>query len=397
MYTHIMVRFGELNTKGKNKKDFINQLYKNIKTIVKEFTKLELIKTHDRIYIKLNGEDGDKIMKLLTMISGIQNFSKVIMLEKNREEIINYTLKLASNLSFKTFKVHCRRADKNFPIHSDEMNRAIASLILKNCDCKVDIHHPDVTFHIEVRQDGAYLYNEIVAGLGGFPLGVQGKALLLMSGGIDSPVAGFMMMRRGIKIEAIHFASPPYTSEGAITKVKDLLKVLAKIQGDIKLTIIPFTRIQEEIYKGNNEAYNITIMRRMMYRISEKVLLNGRSLCLCAGESIGQVASQTLESMKTINEVIRVPMIRPLATYDKNEIIDIAKKIGTYEISIRPFIDCCTIFTPVNPTTKPTSKLAEKYEDRINYQPLIEECIANAEVVYINNENELDKEIADFL
>ena len=217
-----------------------------------------------------------------------------------------------------------------------------------------------------------------------------------MSGGIDSPVAAYLMMKRGIKIEAVHFASPPYTSDGAIQKVKDLLKVLAGIQEEIKLIIIPFTKIQEKIYEGKDESYNITIMRRMMYRIAEKEAIMNNCLALCSGESIGQVASQTLESMATINEVVKLPMIRPLAIFDKLDIIDIAKKIGTYDISIRPFIDCCTIFTPKNPTTKPSIKRAETLEKDFDYETLIDEAISNAEVVWIN-QNTIDEEIEDYL
>ena len=396
MYTTVMIRFGELNTKGKNKIMFINTLLRNIKHALKEFKNLEISKTHDRIYIDLNGEDHNKIHEKLQMVSGIQNYSFVNRVEKDMDKIIDACEELIKDKEKFTFKVKAKRADKNFNVHSDDMNRLVATRILKNYEHKVDIHNPDVSIYIEVRLEGAFVYLDIIKGLGGFPLGVIGKSMLLMSGGIDSPVAAYLMMKRGIKIEAVHFASPPYTSDGAIKKVKDLLKVLAGIQEEIKLVIIPFTKIQEKIYEGKDESYNITIMRRMMYRIAEREAIMNNCLALCSGESIGQVASQTLESMATINEVVKLPMIRPLAIFDKLDIIDIAKKIGTYDISIRPFIDCCTIFTPKNPTTRPSIKRAEALEKEFDYETIIEEAINNAEVVWIN-QNTIDEEIEDYL
>lgn len=396
MYTTLMIRFGELNTKGKNKIMFINTLLRNIRHALKEFKNLEINKTHDRIYIELNGEDHNKIHEKLQMVSGIQNYSFVNRVEKDMDKIIDACEDLIKDKEKFTFKVRAKRADKNFNVHSDDMNRLVATRILKNYEHKVDIHNPDINIYIEVRLEGAFVYLDIIKGLGGFPLGVIGKSMLLMSGGIDSPVAAYLMMKRGIKIEAVHFASPPYTSDGAIKKVKDLLKVLAGIQEEIKLVIIPFTKIQEKIYEGKDESYNITIMRRMMYRIAEREAIMNNCLALCSGESIGQVASQTLESMATINEVVKLPMIRPLAIFDKLDIIDIAKKIGTYDISIRPFIDCCTIFTPKNPTTRPSIKRAEALEKEFDYETLIEEAINNAEVVWIN-QNTIDEEIEDYL
>ena len=396
MYTTLMIRFGELNTKGKNKIMFINTLLRNIRHALKEFKNLEISKTHDRIYIELNGEDHNKIHEKLQMVSGIQNYSFVNRVEKDMDKIIDACEDLIKDKEKFTFKVRAKRADKNFNVHSDDMNRLVATRILKNYEHKVDIHNPDINIYIEVRLEGAFVYLDIIKGLGWFPLGVIGKPMLLMSGGIDSPVAAYLMMKRGIKIEAVHFASPPYTSDGAIKKVKDLLKVLAGIQEEIKLVIIPFTKIQEKIYEGKDESYNITIMRRMMYRIAEREAIMNNCLALCSGESIGQVASQTLESMATINEVVKLPMIRPLAIFDKLDIIDIAKKIGTYDISIRPFIDCCTIFTPKNPTTRPSIKRAEALEKEFDYETLIEEAINNAEVVWIN-QNTIDEEIEDYL
>ena len=396
MYSTIMIRFGELNTKGKNKIMFINTLLRNVRHALKDFKRIEISKTHDRIYIDLNGEDANLINDKLQIVSGIQNYSFVNRVEKDIDKIVDACEELIKDKEPFTFKVRAKRADKNFGVSSDDINRKVASRILKNYPHKVDIHNPEVNIYIEVRLEGAFVYLDIVKGLGGFPLGVIGKSMLLMSGGIDSPVAAYLMMKRGIKIEAVHFASPPYTSDGAIQKVKDLLKVLAGIQEEIKLIIIPFTKIQEKIYEGKDESYNITIMRRMMYRIAEKEAIMNNCLALCSGESIGQVASQTLESMATINEVVKLPMIRPLAIFDKLDIIDIAKKIGTYDISIRPFIDCCTIFTPKNPTTRPSIKRAETLETAFDYEAMIDEAISNAEVVWIKQDT-IDKEIEDYL
>lgn len=396
MYTTILVRFGELNTKGKNKKTFIQKLFTNIKRALKNYSNLEYIKAHDRIYIELNGENPEEVCEHLSIVSGIQNFSLTVRVEKDKEAIVNKAFELASNCQGKTFKVKVKRADKNFPHHSDDMVRFIASKILKESEFKVNVHEPDFYVYADIRLEGAFVFTEVIPGAGGFPLGIGGKALLLMSGGIDSPVAAHLLMKRGVEVEAIHFASPPYTSDGAIQKVKDLLQVLAKVQGKIKLTTIPFTKLQEEIYKNEDDSYHITIMRRMMYRIAEKVAHHDNCLVLASGESIGQVASQTLESMATINEVVKIPMIRPLAVSDKLDIINIAKKIGTYEISIRPFIDCCTIFTPKNPSTKPSSKRAENLEKEFDYETLIEECFINREVIYIK-ENDIPTELAEFL
>ncbi len=396
MYTTILVRFGELNTKGKNKKTFIQKLFTNIKRALKNYPTLEYIKAHDRIYIELHDENYEAVCESLSIVSGIQNFSVAVRVEKDKDAIINKAFELANNCKGKTFKVKVKRADKNFPIHSDDMVRLIASKILRETEFKVNVHEPDFYIHADIRLEGAFVFSEVIPGAGGFPLGVGGKALLLMSGGIDSPVAAHLLMKRGVEVEAIHFASPPYTSDGAIQKVKDLLNVLAKVQGKIKLTIIPFTKLQEEIYKNEDDSYHITIMRRMMYRIAEKVANHDNCLALASGESIGQVASQTLESMATINEVVKIPMIRPLAISDKLDIIAIAKKIGTYEISIRPFIDCCTIFTPKNPSTKPSSKRAEKLEQEFDYLSLIDECIENREVMWIK-ENDIPNELAEFL
>lgn len=385
-YKYIVIRYGEIGTKGKNKKDFIKCLFKNVKNALKDNEKLNFINRYDRLYIELNGTDPKELYSKLEMISGISSFSPVYFMERSMEALEKTVEEVIKDIEFDTFKVDAKRADKTFEIESMEINRRIATIILKNKDVKVDVHNPSLRFNIEVRNEGIYLYFEKHKGVGGYPLGIGGKALVLLSGGIDSPVACFEMMKRGVTIECIHFASFPYTSKAAEEKVYDLAHKLNALQPNIKLHIISFTKLQEAIYEHVDESYAITIMRRMMYRISELVAKKNNCLALVSGESIGQVASQTLNSMQVINDVTNYPMIRPLACFDKIEIIDIARKIDTYDISIRPFEDCCTIFTPKNPVTKPNLETAINYENKFNYKELIDEIMENINTVIINDE-----------
>lgn len=385
---YLMVRFGELNTKGKNKKDFILLLAKNIKNSLKDYQYLEYDVLYDHIYIKLNGHNYEEILDTLKDISGIKKISLVYKCEKNLDEINDICLQLIDQTKDKTFKLNCKRADKSFPLHSDEIIRKIATNILKTYHLKVDVHHPDKNIFIEVRNEACYVFEKTFEGAGGYPLGSGGKALLMLSGGIDSPVAMYLMMKRGIKIDCIHFASPPYTQVGVIYKLYDLLHVLNKYQDKINLIIVPFTKIQDAIYNFCPESYAITIMRRMMYRISEQISKQRKCLAIVNGESIGQVASQTLVSMQTINEVINTLVIRPLAVFDKTDIISIAQKIKTYDISIRPFEDCCTIFTPKSPKTAPKSEDVSYYESKFDWKSLIDDAIKNIEVKLITNKDD---------
>ena len=383
----IMVRYGELSTKGKNKKDFINLLGKNIKHSLSKFTKLTYEIRHDHTYIYLNGENYEDVKNRLLDVSGIYSFSPVYKIENNIEKISQACLELALQENKKTFKVDSRRADKTFPMPSSEIIKYVAGNILRNTDYKVDVHHPDLLISIVVREEYTYIYSHVELASGGYPLGIAGKSLMMMSGGIDSPVAAYLMMKRGIKIECIHFASPPYTNEAVITKIKDLLKVLNNYQEEIKLYIVPFTHLQEEIYKNVHVSYAITIMRRMMYRISCIVAKRNKDLVISNGESIGQVASQTLKSIKAIESVATLPVIRPLAIYDKIDIISLARNIKTYDISIRPYEDCCTIFEVKDPTTAPNEDKILEFEKKFNYQELIEECVNNLEIVKIKQED----------
>ncbi|MBP3892184.1 MAG: tRNA 4-thiouridine(8) synthase ThiI [Solobacterium sp.] len=387
----VLVRFGELSTKGKNRKDFIKKLELNLKRILRDHKELSFRRTHDRIYIELNGTDIVPIKEKLQKVFGISSFSFTKKVETDIETIGQMCLELLEDYPKEaTFKIISRRHDKSFPMHSDEINRTIAGQILKNTEHKVDVHHPDVPIQIEVHQHETYITLEKIPGIGGYPTGINGKVLLLLSGGIDSPVAAYELMKRGLEVEAIHYASPPYTSDQAKQKVLDLAKIVSIYQGSMKIHIIPFTDLQLEIYKAAKDPYAITIMRRMMYRIAEKVANKVRALAIGTGESVGQVASQTLESIACINAVIQMPVLRPLVCMDKVEIIDLSKQIGTYETSILPYADCCTIFDPKNPVTKPSIKKAETLETLFDYETMIDEAIEQETIAFVSDEEEVD-------
>ena len=394
-YDHIMVRFGELNTKGKNKKDFIKALAFNIQNALKDFDQLSFETRYDHISVGLNDTPYEPVLERLQEVSGIYALSLVYRCEKDVDIIKENALALILEEEGKTFKVKVKRGDKTFPLISDEITRIVAGHILRNSQdrFKVDVHNPDILLQIEVRNEAAYIFTKTVLGAGGYPLGVGGKTMHMLSGGIDSPVAAYLMMKRGVAIECIHFASPPYTQQAVIYKLEDLLKVLNKYQPRIRLHIVPFTKIQEAIYDHAPECYCITLMRRMMFRLADALAKRRKCPVISSGESIGQVASQTLQSMHVINAVTNMPIIRPLAASDKVEIIKISKKIGTYDISIRPYEDCCTIFTPKAPKTAPHLDEVEALEKKFDYESLIKEALANIEVKIIT----LDEPSGDLL
>ena len=376
----IMIKYGELTTKKDNRKEFIKVLTQNIERLVGK--NIEIKKNNSRMFIKC--ENTLETAKKLTKIFGI-----VIVYEvnNNMEDVLKKSLEIMDK-NKKTFKVITKRSDKNYPINSMDYSRRLGGLILKNSSFKVDVHNPDITLNVEIRCEGTYIYTDEIKGIGGYPVGVQGKGLLMLSGGIDSPVAGYLAMKRGVNVECLYFDSPPHTSNEAKNKVKTLSKIINEYSGKVKLHIVPFTKMQEEIYKKCPDNYMITIMRRMMYRISERYAKKIKAKIIINGESIGQVASQTLESMYTINAVTNMPVIRPVATYDKLEIIDIAKKINTYETSILPYEDCCTIFVPAHPIIKPNIEKAEEYEKSLDYETLIDECIENTYTISNFEEDE---------
>lgn len=383
----IIVFYGELTTKGKNLNTFIRCLARNIKTTLQtKFKNLTYEVKRDHIYIHLNNENFDKVKDLLVRIPGIINIAHVLSCQNNMDEIKKLALKVLDLSDKQTFKVCTRRVDKTFPLHSDEINRQVGAYLLinRNGKIKVDVHSPEVKINIMIREKICYIYGNKYEACGGYPVGVQSKGLMLLSGGIDSPVAAYMMLKRGVKLECIHFAAPPYTSSKVITKLEDLLHKLNFYQEEIKLHIVPFTKLQLEIYKYVPTSYCITILRRMMMRIADKLALKRRCPVICSGESIGQVASQTLESIVSIEDALTKPMIRPLACLDKQEIIKISKYLDTYDISIRPYEDCCTIFAPKDPTTCPRIEKCLQYEAKFDYQSLVDECVENIETRIIS-------------
>lgn len=385
----IIIFFGELSTKGKNIMNFIRLLGNNIKYALRDFKNLTYEIRKDHIIILLNGEDFSEVKKPLKKVSGIGSFALAKNVDKNMDAISEEAKEVYLLSKKTTFKVETRRADKDFPIHSDDVSRKVGSYILRSVEtAKVDVHNPEVMIHIMIRLEGAYVYAIKEKGMGGYPLGIAGKSLCLLSGGIDSPVAAYLMMKRGVKLECIHFAAPPYTSQAVIDKIHDLLHVLNEYQPDIKLYVVPFTELERKIYEVAGPSYCVTVMRRMMMRIAERIANKHNDLILSSGESIGQVASQTLPSMKVIEECCHLPMVRPLACTDKSEIIQIAKDIGTYDISIRPFEDCCTIFTLKDPVTHPSLEVVNKIESEFDWQTMISDCVKNTTAEHVTLEEE---------
>lgn len=383
----ILIKYGELTTKKDNRGLFTRVLYNNILEKIKDYN-CNIIKEYSRMFIECDDKDLDKVVEVLKNTFGILEFNLAYQVNTNTEDIKSSVLELVKNETFNTFKVITKRSDKTFPHDSIEFNHIIGGHILKNIPCKVDVHNPELKVNIEIRRDYTYIYFNSIKGLGGYPVGVEGKGLLMLSGGIDSPVAGYLALKRGIKIDCVYFEAMPHTSIKAREKVESLAKELLKYTTDINLYIVSITKLQEEIYKNIPSNYMITILRRMMYRISEKVARKNKDLVLINGESIGQVASQTLHSMRVINSVTNMPVIRPVCCLDKLEIIDISKKINTYDISILPYEDCCTIFVPKHPVINPDIRTAEEYEKLVNYEEMIDEIVKNIEVKKIKKENE---------
>ncbi len=386
----ILIKYGELTTKGDNRRQFINKLSDNIKDKLKKY-EINIIKNHSRMFIEFNDIYEKEIVNTLRNTFGIHAFNIVYKVNTNTEEINNEILKRINQIDFKTFKVNTKRRDKNFSISSMDFNRVVASFILKNKnDIKVDVHNPDIYINIEIEKNNTYIYFNEIKALGGYPVGIAGKGLLMLSGGIDSPVAGYLALKRGVKLDAVYFEAIPHTSMAAREKVISLAKELLKYSSDFNLYVVPITKLEEEIYNKIDPTYMITILRRMMYRISERLAKKNKNLVLVNGESIGQVASQTLTSMDAINDVVNIPVIRPVACFDKLEIIDISKKINTYETSILPYEDCCTIFVPKHPVINPKKEKCLYYETLIDYEDLINEAIDNTIKIKIEDKNDFE-------
>ena len=394
IYNQILIRLGDLTLKGKNQNVFLRRLFNLIYEKL-DGLKVEIEIHHDRIYIHLNDEDVDKVIERINLVSGISSFSLVVKCNNAIEEIKKSADELMKDV-VKTdtkFKCETRRADKSYPMHSLDVTKAVSGYVLANNKLlHVDVHNPDVTLHIELRNGACYLYNTQIRAMGGFPVGVAGKGLLMLSGGIDSPVAGYLAMKQGIEIECIHYESTPLTSIESAQKVVDLVKVISKYapKNRINLHMIPFKEIHMALLDNVPESYNITIMRRMMYRIAEKLAKKRECLCIINGESVGQVASQTLGSMNTINSVTNYPVLRPLVTYDKCDIIEISKKIGCFDLSIKPFEDCCTVYVPKAPATAPKIDKALEYEKSFDYEKMIDWAVDNVNSICINKDSDID-------
>lgn len=377
----ILIKYGELTTKKDNRKFFIKTLRNNILDKLSDYN-IAVTDDYYRMFIEVNENDIDSITSKLKCIFGIHEIA-VCYKDENvtEEEIKKVSLMVMKEEDFCTFKVETKRSDKSFPVKSMDMNNIIGSLILKNIECKVDVHNPEIILNIEIRREGFYIYTKGIKCLGGYPVGTLGRGLLMLSGGIDSPVAGYMTIKRGVELYYLYFESRPHTSIEARNKVRDLARKLENYNTNGKLMVVNFTKIQETIYKNLDTIYLITIMRRMMYRIAERVAKKNKCLAIVNGESVGQVASQTLASMIAVNDVTNYPILRPLCSFDKLDIIEISKKIDTYDISILPYEDCCTVFVPRHPVINPNLKHIYSEEAKIDFDTLINEAVNTIEVI----------------
>lgn len=402
--TELMIRYGELSTKGKNKKIFIKKLNKNVTKKLKKYDQVKVSYNRDRMHVKLHGENAEPIISELNDIFGIQSFSPIVRVEKSVEEAEKAVIELIRKnyTPGMSFKINTRRSDHSFEYDTNDINRMLGTAVE---DAMADIHvqmkNPTVTVRVEVRNRGIFISVDTIQGQGGLPVGSSGKGMLMLSGGIDSPVAGYLSMKRGMEIEAVHFHSPPYTSPQALKKAKDLTAKLSRFAGEIIFIEVPFTEIQEQIKKEIPDEYSMTITRRMMMRLTDEIRRKRNGLAIVNGESLGQVASQTLESMLAINAVTSTPVLRPLISTDKNDIIDIAKQIDTYELAVQPFEDCCTIFAPTRPKTKPKLQKVEDFEKAIDVNGLMDRALEGMKIEKIGIETvenkEREKTFADLL
>ncbi len=387
-YEMLLLRFGEITVKGKNRSRFEKAALSHVKALLRAFPGTEAIHEYGRIYVRLNGQAADPVISSLKNIFGLTSISPVKVSPSKLEDIVRIAVDFIKSIpadKYNTFKVHGRRVFKGFPHSSQELNHLVGGPVLSACPhLKVDVHNPDLELRVEVRERVTYLFCEVIPAAGGFPLGTNGKAMMLLSGGIDSPVAGYSAMRRGLEIECVHFHSYPYTSKKAEEKVIELAQVLSGFSERIKVHLVPFTDIQTSLAKTGQDNLIITLMRRSMLRIATKLAEKNGALALVTGDSLGQVASQTLASMNVIGKVTDLPLLRPLVMMDKEDIISMAKKIGTYDISILPYEDCCTLFVPKSPATNPNLRIVEHIEKELTeLDQMIEAAVENTESVIV--------------
>lgn len=392
----ILIRYGELTTKGKNRNEFIKILIKNIKIKLIDYkNKYKIKREFDHLFIELLDKTIDiKIINIIKNIFGLSSLSLAKKVNCCLSEITNFTIKILKYYNPSTFKLEIKRNNKNYPFTSIEIKQKIASKILQKIKIKVDIHKPDLQINIEIRKIFTYIFINKIKTIGGLPIGTSGNGLVMLSGGIDSPVAAFLTMKRGMNIEYLHFSTPPHTTEESLKKVKTLIQKLNNYDGKNQqiLYVINFSILQNELMHIPNINYRIIIMRRMFYRIANLLAKKIKFQTIITGESLGQVASQTIESINTINNVSVLPILRPILCFDKNEIINIAKKIDTYQTSILPFEDCCSLFVPKNPIIKPIIKKAEFQEKNLMWKEIINILFnKKIKIYYINKDKIYEK------
>lgn len=393
MDTRIMIRYGELSTKGKNKKNFIQRLAHNVKSVIRDFPEIKVRPEYDFMYLELNGAPIETVVERLENVFGIQSYSPVYKIEKSLEAVGERVVALLSemDLTGKTFKIATKRSDHDFYLDTNEMNRELGGIVLDHFpNLTVQVKQPDIQVKVEVRKEAIYVSTQTYKGAGGLPVGTSGRGMMMLSGGIDSPVASYLAMKRGLEVEMVHFYSPPYTSPQSLRKTQDLTKKLARFCGEIQFIEVPFAHIQEAIKEKCPDTYLMTLTRRFMLRITDALRDQRKGLVILNGESVGQVASQTLHSMIAINEVTNTPIIRPVAAMDKLDIIKVAEEIDTFELSILPFEDCCTVFAPPSPTTKPNLEKVYQYESRLDVETLIQQAIDGVKVYPISATTQFD-------
>ena len=384
-----IVRCGEVALKGMNKPYFERMLVERIRANVKQFQGVDVKRHEGLIYVRADKSiDKEQLLKQIAKVFGVASISPAVEAESNLdaigEEAVKYMLDLIERKGVKTFKVEAKRADKNFPVKSPDIGRIIGAKVLIGCKVlKVDVHHPDVRLFVDVRHDKSYIYQEKIAGFGGLPLGTNGKGMVLLSGGIDSPVAAWMMAKRGMLIEAVHFHSYPYTSQRAQEKVEELAGIVASYCGNFKMHVINLLPIQEQIVQNCPEEETTILVRRFMMRIAEKIAEKNKAMMLITGENLGQVASQTAEALVVTDACVKMPVMRPLIAMDKVDIMDKAEEIGTFETSIQPYEDCCTVFLPKHPTTKPKLERILESESHLDVDELVKAAVASEEIVHI--------------
>lgn len=382
----LLLKFGELFLKGRNRREFLKLLRYNIEQKLKGLT-YKLFETQGRLVVSnFSADIEDELISRLQKVFGLIGVASAVEIDTVMEDIEKYVGGFNIE-NYKTFKIEAKRADKTFPMTSMEIEKHLGGVVLdKNPNLKVDLYNPELVINVEIRVNNkTYIYSNLYPCANGLPLGSAGKGLLLLSGGIDSPVAGYLMSKRGLKLEAVHFHSYPYTSAQAKEKVIELAKEISEYCGEIKLHVVSFTEIQEQIHKNCDPEYMITIMRRIMMRIAERLCKENGLGAIVTGESLGQVASQTMQSMTVTNSVVSLPVFRPVIAFDKEEIMDVARKIGTYETSILPYEDCCTVFLPKNPVIRPTISRAEYLEKSLDIDSLVETAVLNEEIIDIKN------------